>query len=776
MLNISEDYNYMATGTSTSNQWKAAALAAEDAAFKADQAAFAAEQSVLDAKANVYRAQLAVETATTQQNPAALAAAKQQLTAAQNSVITSTAAAGQVREQSNNANAAADAASAKAAENASNPVAETTPLPAAATTGSPTSYQYVPATVTPVTSPSPKPEATFSASSVTTSSYSTSTSVVVENTTGGGSVTTVSTPAIATPKSTALQSQADVAQKQADLLSLNPNTAFGQRALDRKLAEGTITQDQYDYVKGLSNEDRIAAKNAELNKAIELQTQANSATFQPPPTVTTTPNLNTTEVTVTNIKTESLAQSTTLNGEVSGYNVSTETIDGVQYQITSNDTTETVQNATPELVPAGGGNIPYDELGNLNPGWEQDELGTAYYVGTDMVPKTAPTPIPPGPNANAQSDPYDELGNLNPGWNVDELGTPYWVGFGEVQTEPKTPPIDTPTGPAYDDEGNLMPGWSLNEDSDPVWVGNNADGTIFVEPATKDSAQQSYNSAKGVLAAKTSAQTKATNQDQVNYTKQEDWRVRLSLSPSATYLYKATPPGILKPLADTNGVIFPYTPSVQVNYAAAYDSTELTHSNYKVYQYKSSSVDNIQISCDFTAQDTFEANYLLAVIHFFRSVTKMFYGQDNGPKPGTPPPLCFLTGLGTFQFNEHPIAITSFNYSLPTDVDYIRAGPTTALAGVNQQAAVTPNNTNNPSKDRLATGGNLAKGGNSTATKWNFSAPPQDTVTYVPTKMQIQISAVPMVSRNDVSNNFSLADYANGKLLRGVQNVRGGFW
>ena len=66
----------------------------------------------------------------------------------------------------------------------------------------------------------------------------------------------------------------------------------------------------------------------------------------------------------------------------------------------------------------------------------------------------------------------------------------------------------------------------------------------------------------------------------------------------------------------------------------------------------------------------------------------MFYGQDQTPKPGTPPPLCFLTGLGDFQFQQHPLAITGFNYTLPTDVDYIRAGKASSGAGVNTSPQV----------------------------------------------------------------------------------------
>ena len=98
-----------------------------------------------------------------------------------------------------------------------------------------------------------------------------------------------------------------------------------------------------------------------------------------------------------------------------------------------------------------------------------------------------------------------------------------------------------------------------------------------------------------------------------------DWRVRLSLGPKSAYLYKnPAGAGILAPLIDTDGVIFPYTPTVNVTYAASYDSTSPVHSNFKINQYTSSSVDTVMIGCTFTAQDTKEANYLLACINFFR--------------------------------------------------------------------------------------------------------------------------------------------------------------
>jgi hypothetical protein len=278
----------------------------------------------------------------------------------------------------------------------------------------------------------------------------------------------------------------------------------------------------------------------------------------------------------------------------------------------------------------------------------------------------------------------------------------------------------------------------------------------------------------GLTSTQLNTRSQATQQDVSNFKQKEDWRVRLSLAPSANYLYKVPKgsAGILEPLQATDGVIFPYTPQIQVNYQANYDPTELTHSNYKIFQYRNSGVDSVSITCDFTAQDTYEANYLLAVIHFFKSVTKMFYGQDQNPKPGTPPPLCYLSGLGAFQFDAHPLAITSFNYSLPSDVDYIRAGAVTAGAGVNRAASNVVNNSPNSSNTRLGT---LRPGGQAPAPI--FSTPP-GTVdpTYVPTKIQMTIGAVPVVTRNDISNNFSLEKYATGQLLRGTKHQGGGIW
>ena len=284
--------------------------------------------------------------------------------------------------------------------------------------------------------------------------------------------------------------------------------------------------------------------------------------------------------------------------------------------------------------------------------------------------------------------------------------------------------------------------------------------------------EKAPNTTSGVGAARLSAAKQAQKFEQ-----KKDWRVRLSLAPDASYLYKAPPDpvnDILAPLRATDGVIFPYTPTINTSYRANYDPTEVTHSNYKLHFYKNSSVDDVSITAEFTAQDTVEANYMLAVIHFFKSVTKMFYGQDKDPRAGTPPPLVYLSGYGAYQFDNHPLVVTQFTYNLPNDVDYIRAGSVNTWGGGSVEAYGNKSNAYVPALNRLF-GSGLSKGGVKPKPAFGVNLATQD-ATYVPTKISLTINMAPMVTRNDISKNFSLRDYATGALLRGSQRNGGGIW
>lgn len=253
-----------------------------------------------------------------------------------------------------------------------------------------------------------------------------------------------------------------------------------------------------------------------------------------------------------------------------------------------------------------------------------------------------------------------------------------------------------------------------------------------------------------------------------------DWRFRISLSDKAEYFYNIAERGhLLHPLKATNGVIFPYTPDISVSYVANYEPTEITHSNYRIHNYKSSAIENITINGEFTAQDSVEAEYVLAVIHFFRCATKMFYGKDTSPKAGTPPPLCYMSGHGTYGFDNHPIVITNFTLSYPNDVDYISTGDNTnyALPTYNKPIIGQPTRL-----QRLMKSGLKPEGSAVSASKVNTQSSTTE-ITRIPSKLKITISAIPIVTRNDISNNFSLAEYASGALLRADKNkTKRGMW
>lgn len=398
-----------------------------------------------------------------------------------------------------------------------------------------------------------------------------------------------------------------------------------------------------------------------------------------------------------------------------------------------------------------------DETGAVSTLRRNPETGELYNPGSIPLPETVQTNTA-APVSPSQAERDDAAA-------VDAANQVQNRSAGAV------PPSQTGyNGTAYDDEGNLNPGWTLDENNNPVFVGGN-----FVEPATAASAEASR-----IAAGKQRAQQQQTLQARKNQPSAADWRVRLQLAAGANYLYKAgnngSAAGILQPLYDTDGVVFPYTPQIDTSYTAKYDNYDLVHSNYRGYFYKSSSVDNLTVRGTFTAQDTKEAQYLLAVIHFFRSVTKMFYGQDA--QAGTPPPLVYLSGLGQYQFNNHPCVVSNFTYNLPNDVDYIRANGFNNF-GINLENRRNLSSGPAPSGalgklSRLINNGlgngSLKNTPSPQPVNQNVTNPSAINSTYVPTKMEISVTLLPMQTRSQVSKQFSLEGFAQGRLLQG------GFW
>ena len=191
---------------------------------------------------------------------------------------------------------------------------------------------------------------------------------------------------------------------------------------------------------------------------------------------------------------------------------------------------------------------------------------------------------------------------------------------------------------------------------------------------------------------------------------------------------------VLAPLASTGGVTFPITPSIIINHSASYNALNLTHSNYPFYAYSHSEVPSFTIVGEFPVQNQEDARYWIAMLHFFRSVTKMFFGgkEDNMLK-GNPPPILSLSGYGSYVFNNVPVVVNNFSIDLRADVDYI----CTTQGSKGQSASITGD-----------AAGSLLTDKN---TSW------------APTLSQVTLQLQPIYSRESVKN-FSLQKFINGDL------------
>ena len=153
---------------------------------------------------------------------------------------------------------------------------------------------------------------------------------------------------------------------------------------------------------------------------------------------------------------------------------------------------------------------------------------------------------------------------------------------------------------------------------------------------------------------------------------EKDWRVRISCP-----IIDQSP--VMRPLQKTNGMVFPFTPSITMSHSAQYSTIDVAHTNYPFYAYKNSQVDEISISGKFAVQDQYDAQYWLAMMHFLRTVTKMYFGQ--GPNLGNPPPICTLNGYGDFVYNNVSCVVKKFDITLPNDVDYVVAQQGSTVTG-----------------------------------------------------------------------------------------------
>jgi len=181
--------------------------------------------------------------------------------------------------------------------------------------------------------------------------------------------------------------------------------------------------------------------------------------------------------------------------------------------------------------------------------------------------------------------------------------------------------------------------------------------------------------------------------------------------------------GMAEPLSLHQGILFPYTPQINYELKADYGSSAPVHTNFTIYFYQRSSIGPINIVGKFTVENENDAIILAATIHCLKSLTRMRFGgaKAGDIDSGAPPPVCRLDGHGDSILDNVPVVLQNFRIELPDNVDYF-----TLRTNYNQ-----------------------------------FAGQNGDYVTSFPTVSTINLTCLPIYSRNEMQN-FSVTKYLNG--------------
>ena len=225
----------------------------------------------------------------------------------------------------------------------------------------------------------------------------------------------------------------------------------------------------------------------------------------------------------------------------------------------------------------------------------------------------------------------------------------------------------------------------------------------------------------------------------------KDWRVRLQIPNLAEALYESILANndLMAPLLPSRGIFWPLTPAVVIQHSANYNPLAQTHSNYPFQAYQNSQVDSLNVIGEFPVQNSEDAKHWVATVNFLRTVTKMYFGKDDQPLKGNPPPILHLSGYGDHVFNKVPVIVNTFNVELRPGIDYISTKQTQIGYGAGRV---------DPTLAAAVEAG--------TSQSW------------APTLSNISVLVTPVYSRDSVGK-FSLSEFARGKLNGKAENEIG---
>lgn len=157
--------------------------------------------------------------------------------------------------------------------------------------------------------------------------------------------------------------------------------------------------------------------------------------------------------------------------------------------------------------------------------------------------------------------------------------------------------------------------------------------------------------------------------------KSMDWRARLRPKKGGeTKFYSAGESEyLMQPIRESGGMVWQYTPTIYLSATAEYDQKLMQGMNYPINTFISGRPPDLPVQADFTANNEYEARYLLAIMTFLRVATKAYFGDAAvaAKDYGTPPPVMIFEYLGDHGFNKVPVVMTNYQMSLADDCDYV---------------------------------------------------------------------------------------------------------
>ena len=191
----------------------------------------------------------------------------------------------------------------------------------------------------------------------------------------------------------------------------------------------------------------------------------------------------------------------------------------------------------------------------------------------------------------------------------------------------------------------------------------------------------------------------------------------------------------LLPILSTNGLVFPYNPTISEGVDIIYDAVELTHANESFHVYRNTKNPRITLQNSVWTCDTFDnAVYAMSALHFFRTYSQMDFGKNQS---GRPPSPMWFSAYGNYAFHRVPVLMEKASWSFPNDVDYV---------GIPEFG----------SEEFTASRLKFSKEGTGLSNAY----------TWLP--MKFQVDSINLVIQHSPRfwSNWSLADYRSGAMLR----------